>query len=331
MDARFDQENKLMSSHAMLQAHFGFNQAMNERLWAIIMEHLTDVQFVRTDGYSQGSIRNQLVHMANAEYYWLRGLLNVPDLPELDAEAYPTREAARAACRLADQECLKQVRGLSAADLQRIPGIWSQPVWVGLLQLAHHGTDHRAQILHALHDLGAPTFEQNFAVYMENVTPMSVQDLVGQIATWRGEWDDLLQQVPARQMDQALLKGWTVRDATAILTWQEQQVAAIIRAHAAANTDFWQLPKTEQARILAASRALPLPALREQAQAAQRELLEALRALTDDDLNTDHMEGLPPDERFWKVIAGPTWWSYADFCQQLRHLLAANEAGRHLE
>jgi hypothetical protein len=34
-------------------------------------------------------------------------------------------------------------------------------VWVGLLQNAHHGTDHRAQILRALHDRGAPTFEQN--------------------------------------------------------------------------------------------------------------------------------------------------------------------------
>ena len=77
-----------MSSQAMVQALFGFNRAMNERLWAIIMEHLTDTQFAQTDGYSQGSIRNQIVHMADAQHYWLRGLLNVTDLAGLEAEGY---------------------------------------------------------------------------------------------------------------------------------------------------------------------------------------------------------------------------------------------------
>jgi uncharacterized damage-inducible protein DinB len=95
-----------MTSHAMVRALFGFNQAMNERLWTVIMAHLTDAQFAQPDGYSRGSIRNQLVHMANAQRYWLRGLLNIPDLPELDAEDYPTRETARAVCQQADQECL---------------------------------------------------------------------------------------------------------------------------------------------------------------------------------------------------------------------------------
>ena len=62
-----------MSSHAMLVALFGFNQAMNERLWTVIVEHLTDAQFTQPDDYSRGSIRNQIVHMANAQYDWLRG------------------------------------------------------------------------------------------------------------------------------------------------------------------------------------------------------------------------------------------------------------------
>jgi hypothetical protein len=32
-----------------------------------------------------------------------------------------------------------------------------------------------------------------------------------------------------------------------------------------------------------------------------------LRALTDDDLNAGYIDGPPPDERFWKVIAAATW------------------------
>ena len=61
-------------------------------------------------------------------------------------------------------------------------------MWVGLLQVAHHGTDHRAQILRALYDLGAPTFEQNFALYMEHLTPMTVQEVLARIGAKRAEW-----------------------------------------------------------------------------------------------------------------------------------------------
>lgn len=249
------------------------------------MEHLSDAQFAQTDGYSHGSIRNQLVHMVNAQRYWLRGLLNMSDLPELHAEDYPTREAARTICQKVDQECLNSVRGLSDADLERIPDVWSLPVWRGLLQLVHHPTDHRAQILRVLHGLGAPTFEQNFAVYMENVTPMSVQDLIGHIGTKRTEWDDLLRQIPAGQMNQPVLDAWTVRDTIAILTWKEHRVMEIIQNRAVIEASFGQLPEAEQVSIFEASRALSLPALLDQHQVAHREMLDTLRTLTDDDLN----------------------------------------------
>lgn len=310
-----------MTSPAMLQALFGFNQSMNNRLWAIILDHLTDAQFTRTNDYSRGSIRNQLLHMANAQYYWLSGLLDLPDLPFLDAQEYPTRQAAREVCRQSDQYILNIVRAMSDADLRRVPDGWSQPVWVALLQLAHHATDHRAQILHALHDLGAPTFEQNFAIYMENVAPMTGRELRGHIAAKRAQWDELLAQMPPEQMDRPAMGAWTARDVVAILTWKEQQVAATIRHHAVIEAGFGELPEAEQAAILQANRALPLPALLDRHHAAHRDLLDALRSLTDDELNAEGIPGFPPDERFWKAVAGPTWWSYPAFSHSLRRLL----------
>jgi uncharacterized damage-inducible protein DinB len=310
-----------MSSSAMLSALFGFNQAMNERLWTIIMEHLTEAQFAQPDGYSRGSIRNQLIHMAEAQYYWLRGLLDVQGFPELNAEVYPTRAAARTICQQADQEILNRVRGLSEADLERIPDRWSQPVWVGLLQNANHSTDHRAQILRALHDLGAPTFDQNFSDYMENATPMTVEGLIGQIGTKRAEWDDLLRQVAAEDMDQPLLNAWRVRDAIALITWKERRLIEIIQTRVFTGVSFGELPEAEQANILEASRAMPLPALIEQHQVTHHEMLEALRTLTDDDVNSERVDGLPPDVRFWKVIAVASWWSYPSFSIPLQQLL----------
>jgi uncharacterized damage-inducible protein DinB len=306
----------------MVRALFGFNQAMNERLWTIVIEHLTDAQFAQEDGYSRGSIRNQLVHIANAERYWISGLLGTPGLADLDAQDYPTREAARIICQEVDQACLDSVRALGDADLERIPDKWSLPVWVGLLQVMHHSTDHRAQILRTLHDLGAPTFEQNFAIYMENVTPMSVQELIGHISQRRAEWDDLLAQVPDEQMNQPLLDGWTVRDVVTIIMWSERRVIEMIQKRALTEISFRELAEAEQASILEAGRALPLPALLDQHQAAHREMLDALRALTNDDLNaSEGISGLPPDERFWKAIAPATWWRYPGFAARLRQLV----------
>lgn len=311
------------SAGAVLRAFFGFNQAMNARLWAIVQEHLTEQQFVQENEYSRGSIRNQLVHMAEAQHYWLRGLLDMRELPRLEAQDFPTRAAARSACQQADQTILAAVQRLSEADLGRIPPVWSEPVWVGLLQVAQHGVDHRAQILHALHALGAPTFEQNFAVYMENATPVTMPELWENIHTRWGEWENLLAQATAGQMDQELLEGWTLREAVAILTWKEQRLTEILQSRVVTGVSFSELPQAEQAGILAASRDLPLEALLNQHQAAHRAVLQALRPLTDEELNAEGVRGLPPGERFWKVIEGATWWSYALFARPLRALLAA--------
>lgn len=174
-----------MNSQTMLEALFGFNQAMNERLWAILMEHVSDEEFVEPDVYSRGSLRNQLVHIADALRFWQRGLLGRRDLPGIEAEEYGTRAAARAICRQADEEMVATVGGLSEAELERVPDGWGQPVWVGLLQVALHGVDHRAQILRALHDRGTPTFEQNFAMYMEYRHPLTVAELAAQIGATR--------------------------------------------------------------------------------------------------------------------------------------------------
>ena len=40
------------------------------------------------------------------------------------------------------------------------------PVWQILLHVVNHATDHRAQTLRLLDQLGAPTFEQDFMLYL---------------------------------------------------------------------------------------------------------------------------------------------------------------------
>src|SRR5690606_30391646 len=108
------------------------------------------------------------------------------------------------------------------------------------------------QILHALYDLGAPTFDQTFAVYMEQVTPLSVSELLGHIRSKRAEWEDLLRQLPTDRMNQPVIDRWTIRDTIAILTWKERCVTEMIRTRTAAEASFGELSDAEQARILEA-------------------------------------------------------------------------------
>lgn len=310
-----------MNSGTLLTHMFGFNQAVNERLWNDITAHLTDEQFTQVNAYSRGSIRTQLVHMASAQHYWLSAMLDLP-LPELNPDDYPTREAARAVCQQSDQTIMDTVRGMSEADLERVVEGWGQPVWVGLMQVANHSTDHRAQILRAMHDFAAPTLEQNFALYMEYRVPMTVADMLNEISAAQSEWDDLLRQVSAARKDETVLENWTVRDTVAVLTWKERRAAEIVRNRAIANFSFGDLPEAERSRILAENRALPLDALLDRLQAAHRDLLDAVRTLTDTEANAgEGIPNLPEDERFWKIIGWATWMSYPTFINPLREMV----------
>jgi uncharacterized damage-inducible protein DinB len=61
---------------------------------------------------------------------------------------------------------LGYVSGLEEQQLEAaVPGM-DEPAWQVFAHVANHGTDHRAQILRLLHDLGAPTFSQDFMIYL---------------------------------------------------------------------------------------------------------------------------------------------------------------------
>lgn len=146
----------------MLDYHYGIQR----RLWESIVT-LTDEQFTADVPFSRGSIRNQMVHLATTDGGWLRGLQEVPNARSFRyiAEEYDTPESVRAICDRSAQELTAFAAGLSEADLLRTPQGMPLTIWQTLLHLVNHGTDHRAQVLHALHELGAPTFDQDLVYY----------------------------------------------------------------------------------------------------------------------------------------------------------------------
>jgi uncharacterized damage-inducible protein DinB len=151
----------------MIVTLFDYHYGLWQRVWGSILT-LTDEQFLQPVDYSHGSLRNQVMHATVVEKRWLKGLQG--DLAarhfNLDPLDYPTRQQAKSVWDAAAGDMLAFVHGLDESRLASKPAHMSEPVWQILLHVATHGVDHRAQVLRILHDFDAPTFDQDFIIYV---------------------------------------------------------------------------------------------------------------------------------------------------------------------
>ena len=138
---------------------------MTRRIWDSI-DHISEEQFLSENAYSRGSIRNLMVHVTSTDRRWLAGLKNQPDVGHLNAEEYPTRAAAREIMEDVSSDFLEFVSTLTDETLYQNTDQVAEPRWQILLHLVNHGTDHRATVLQQLHEFGAPTFPQDFIIWL---------------------------------------------------------------------------------------------------------------------------------------------------------------------
>jgi uncharacterized damage-inducible protein DinB len=156
-----------MSTCDYIHTMLDYNYALYRRLWESINE-LSEEQFVQELDYSHGSVRNQIVHVANTDQRWLRGLKEIPGARQftLNPTDYPDQGSVRSLWDETSRQVLGYANALDEAGMLRQPQGMFGPVWQVLAHLANHGTDHRAQILRSLHDLGATTFDQDLILYL---------------------------------------------------------------------------------------------------------------------------------------------------------------------
>ena len=152
---------------------YDYHYTSYERIWSSVMT-LSSEQFTRENGYSLGSVRNHLVHMVTVDSRWLLRMQN-QDLPDfLDERDFPDQETLRPEWHAVRDSVLRYIDGLSEAALEEVVelsfpdevGLLRNRRWEILLHVANHGTDHRAQILAQLHQLGAETFEHDFILHL---------------------------------------------------------------------------------------------------------------------------------------------------------------------
>lgn len=147
--------------------HFAENRKILENVTALTFE-----QFNQKVDYSRGSVREQLVHLFDAEEMWFSELRDaqpadpLPDTVEID-----DRDAIRAFLDTVEKNSRAYLAELTDDMLFTKP--IKEPeddqilfVWQVLLHVANHATDHRAQLLRALHDLGVDTKSQDYIFYV---------------------------------------------------------------------------------------------------------------------------------------------------------------------
>ena len=157
----------------VLLTMFDYNYGAHDYVWDCIME-LTPEQFVEESDYSWGSIRNHLVHVMSVDNRWLARVDNrvLPD--RLEPADYPDQDTTREMWNDIRDNVIAYITTLSEAeadeiidiDLPHRGGHYRNKRWEILLHMANHGTDHRAQILARLHELGAITVEQDMILYL---------------------------------------------------------------------------------------------------------------------------------------------------------------------
>ena len=159
-----------MNANAFRQ-YYEYHFAENRKTWDWYIMDLTPEHFTQPVDYSHGSVRDQLVHLMSVDEVWFSGLRGVQPSESFS----PTSGDDRPILRL-HWDNIEQMMRDYLAEL-RDDMLFEKPiqepeedrdliVWQVLLHVVNHGTDHRAQILRLLNELGVKTAPQDYIFYV---------------------------------------------------------------------------------------------------------------------------------------------------------------------
>ena len=158
---------------------------------------------------------------------------------------------------------------------------------------------------------------------------LSKPELLSMIRTARAEWDALLAEVPAAWLTEPGVAGeWSVKDIVAHIAWGEREALGVARAHALVGSDLWTLSEDERnAIVFEQNRGRELPDVLAESRQVFAQFVEAVAALSEEDLNDPHrFAGMPIGWRPWRVLYDPH--HYADHARSIGAWLARRKASQ---
>jgi uncharacterized damage-inducible protein DinB len=150
---------------------YDYHFTENHRIWDACNTALSQAQFTQPVSYSHGSVRDQVVHLMNVDDIWFSELRGVEPSEPFPPANYDDRDILRARWDGVEQNMrnyLAELRDdmLFDTSIKEPEEDKNLIVWQVLLHVVNHGTDHRAQILRTLNDLGVKTVSQDYIFYV---------------------------------------------------------------------------------------------------------------------------------------------------------------------
>jgi uncharacterized damage-inducible protein DinB len=149
---------------------YDYHFTENRKLWDTYVTALSQEQFTQAVGYSRGSVRNQIVHLVSVDDTWFSALRGVEIPQSLEPADFDDRKVIRAHWDSVEHAMRDYLAKLQDDRLFEKPFAEGEDkdliLWQVLLHVANHGTDHRAQLLRLLNDLGVKTGPQDYIFYV---------------------------------------------------------------------------------------------------------------------------------------------------------------------
>jgi uncharacterized damage-inducible protein DinB len=148
---------------------YEYHFSENRKLWERYISQLSEEQFRQPAAYSRGSVCDQILHLMSCDNYWFSGLRGVAMPDDLNAADFPDQATIRAHWDGIEQTMRDYLAALQDDTLFTHPlsgGDEMLTLWQILQHITNHGTDHRAQILRLLNDLGVETSSQDYIFYI---------------------------------------------------------------------------------------------------------------------------------------------------------------------
>jgi uncharacterized damage-inducible protein DinB len=149
---------------------YDYHFTENRKIWDSCIAPLSYEQFTQDVDYSHGSVRDQIVHLMSIDDTWFSGLRGVENPKPFNPAAFDDRKIIRAHWDSVEQNMRDYLGKLQDEMLFKKPFVDGEDkdliLWQVLLHVANHGTDHRAQLLRLLNDLGVKTTSQDYIFYV---------------------------------------------------------------------------------------------------------------------------------------------------------------------
>ncbi|MCU0499833.1 MAG: DinB family protein [Anaerolineae bacterium] len=148
---------------------YDYHFSENRRLWDAYVMRLSPEQWTQPIAYSNGSIANHLVHLAEVEDSWFSELRGLTESSHPFPDGITDRDQIRAQWDKVEETIRAYLADLRDDQLFTQPIVFEEDqqlrVWQVLIHVVNHGTDHRAQVRRLLHDFGITTGPQDFIFY----------------------------------------------------------------------------------------------------------------------------------------------------------------------